>query len=70
MAETNELLKQHSALLTNVESTKPIEIKQRFEKLEKQLCEQVKKEVSSRYERLVKEKVELCLQQVQEFLAK
>jgi len=70
MAETNELLKQHSALLNNVESTKPIEIKQRFEKLEKQLCEQVKKEVSSRYERLVKEKVELCLQQVQEFLAK
>jgi len=70
MAETNELLKQHSALLNNVESTKPIEIKQRFEKLEKQLSEQVKKEVSSRYERLVKEKVELCLQQVQEFLAK
>jgi len=46
MAETNEVLKQHTALLNVLETLKPIDVKLSLDKIEKALNISVKKEIA------------------------
>lgn len=73
MAETNELLKFHSQEISSLndhpKSSSP-DLKIKFDKLERTLSKNLKDELNSKYDKIVKEKIEVCLNQMQEFLKK
>jgi len=48
MAETNEILKQHTTLLNVLETQKPIDVKLSLDKIEKSLNNLVIKEISAK----------------------
>lgn len=77
MAESNELLKQHSAMLSTLEKQRPDhkekdsgDIKAKMDKLEKACIDLIKKEVGVKVDKVVKEKLESSMTQMSEFMKK
>jgi len=72
MAESNEMLKHHSELLSknkisSIETIK--DTKNQFIDQQK-LSDTIKAEVLKNYESLVKKKIEICIQQIEMFANK